>query len=90
MIDRPPRRRLEKAPDPISDSKKQGLDAVGVDGPFSARPGEHGEVTILRRDQRDGVALIVDELRRRQMTGSAKIRRGHRRRNRALDRLGEN
>ena len=56
--------------------EQQRLDAVGVDHVLARRPGEHGEAPVLRRDQRDRVALIVDELRGREMAGAAQLRSG--------------
>ena len=35
-----------------------------VDHVLARRPGEDGEVSVLRGDERDGVLLIVRELRR--------------------------
>src|ERR671924_1381028 len=45
-----------------------------VHGPFARRPGEDREASVLRRDERDRVALIVNELRGRQMARTAKRR----------------
>ena len=48
-----------------------------VDHVLARRPGEHGEASVLRRDQRDRVALIVDELRGRQVPRAAERRGMH-------------
>ncbi len=40
---------------------------------FTRRPREYCEAPVLRRDQGQGISLIVDELGRRQMTSSAMV-----------------
>jgi len=45
-----------------------------VDHRLARRPGEDGKAPVLRRDEGDRVALIVDELRRGQVSGAAKLR----------------
>jgi hypothetical protein len=42
--------------------QQQRLDAVRVDHVDAGRPCEHGKAAVLARDERDRVALIVDEL----------------------------
>ena len=64
------------------------LDAVRVDHRFARRPREDGEAAVLRRDERDRVALIVDELRGRQVPGASELRRMDERGHAAFDRLG--
>ena len=51
-----------------------------VDHVFALGPREHREASVLRRDQRHGVALIVHELRGRQMPRAAQAGRMHERR----------
>ena len=46
-----------------------------VDHVLAGRPGEDGEAAILRGDERDRVALVVDELRGRQVARAAELRR---------------
>ena len=60
-----------------------------VDHVLAQRPLEHGEAAVLRRDERDGVPLILRELRRRQVSRAAELRRMHEHRLGAFDRLGE-
>jgi len=57
---------------PARRSQQQRLDAMRVDPCLTGRPCEDGEMAILRRHQRDAVALILNELRRREVPGSAK------------------
>ena len=54
-------------------SHQQSLDAMRVDHPFTGRPREDSEASILRRDQGQGIALIVYELGSREMPGSAEV-----------------
>ena len=54
-------------------SEQQRLDAMGVHHVLARRPGEDREVPVLRRNERDGVALVVDELRGRQMPRPAEL-----------------
>lgn len=53
------------------------------------RPCEHRESTILRRNECQGIALVVDELRSRQVPRSADLHRGNERRNIPYDRLDD-
>src|SRR5947199_10627340 len=69
--------------------EQQRLDAVCVDHVLARRPGEDREVPILRRHERDGIALILDELRGRQMPCAAELARVADGRNDALDQLGD-
>src|SRR4029077_16708140 len=48
---------------------------MGVYHLFAWRPGEHSEATVLRGHQRQRIALIVNELRCRQVSGAAILRR---------------
>ena len=45
--------------------QQQRLHTVSVNHPFARRPGEDREAAVLRRHERDSVALILGELRRR-------------------------
>ena len=36
-------------------------------------PGENGKLTVLRRDERHGVLLVMHKLRGREMAGAAKV-----------------
>jgi membrane-associated phospholipid phosphatase len=49
----------------IRASEQQRFHPVSVDFRFGRRPLEHGEAAVLRGDERDGIVLIVDELRGR-------------------------
>src|SRR5690349_7206434 len=40
-------------------------------------PGENGELTVLGRDKRHGVSLIMHKLRGREMAGAANVGRIH-------------
>ena len=60
-----------------------------VDGVLARRPREHREVAVLRGDQRQRVALIVDELRRRQVARAAEPGRMDGFRHAADTRLGD-
>ena len=71
-----------------SNSEQQRVDAVRVHELFTRRPLEDREAAVLRRDQRHRVALIVHELRRRQVPRPAQLRRRRARRRAAFDRLG--
>ncbi len=51
--------------------QQQSVDSMCVDHLFTRRPGEDCEATVLRRYQGQRVALILDELRRRQVSGPA-------------------
>jgi hypothetical protein len=66
---------------------QQRFDAMGVDHRLARRPGEDGKTPVLRRDEGDRVALIVDELRRGQVSGAAELRRMDDRGDPALDRF---
>ena len=56
---------------------------------LARRPDEHGKTTILRRDQRDGVALVKHELCRCEMARPAEQRRMNDRRFAPFDWLGD-
>ena len=62
---------------------------MSVNRVFTGRPREHRESAVLRRHERDRVALIVDELRGREMTGTAERGRVHLLRLVALDRFSQ-
>src|SRR4051812_42338454 len=70
-------------------SQQQRLDAVRMHHVLARRPGEHREVSVLRGDERDRVALIVDELRGGEVPRAAEQRRMHDARHESLDRLGD-
>src|SRR5688572_31669386 len=53
--------------------QQQGLDSMGVNGTVARRPRKDREAAVLRGDQRYGAALIVDELRRGEMTRAAEL-----------------
>src|SRR6266480_2535029 len=59
---------------PARRSQQQRLDAMRVDPCLTGRPCEDGEMPVLRRHQRDAVALILNELRRRKVPCSPKRR----------------
>ena len=44
-----------------------------MDHVFARRPGEDGELAVWGCHQRHGVALVVNELRRRKMTRTAEL-----------------
>jgi hypothetical protein len=44
--------------------QQQRLDAMCVDHLFARGPGKDGEAPVLRCDERNGVVLILRELRR--------------------------
>ena len=46
---------------------------MGVDHLFARRPGKHREAPILRGDKRERVVLIVNKLRRRQVSRAAML-----------------
>ena len=48
---------------------------MGVDHRLAPRPREEGKVAVLRGDERDAVALILDELRGRQVSCSPELGR---------------
>ena len=54
----------------------------------AGRPFEDRETAVLRRDERGGIALIVDELRGGEMPRPAELIRIDRRRRAAFDGLG--
>src|ERR1044071_5502426 len=54
-------------------SDEQHFYAVRMNALFARRPCEHRKTSILRRNERNRVVLIVDELRRRQMPCSAEL-----------------
>src|SRR4029079_18646232 len=58
-----------------------------VDAIFAWRPGEYGELPVLRRHERNRIALIVNELRSGQMTRAAELGRAKHHKLTALDRL---
>ena len=62
---------------------------MGVHLLLARRPGEDGEAAVLRRDQRERVALIVHELRRGQVPRAAELRGVDDRGVAAFDRLGD-
>src|SRR3712207_7646402 len=43
--------------------------------PYTTLFRSQGDSPVLRRDERQGVALVVDELRGRQVPGAAELRR---------------
>ena len=57
--------------------QQQRFDAVRVHHRFARRPRKDREAAVLRRDERHRVALIVHELRGRQMPRAAELRRMH-------------
>ncbi len=69
--------------------REQRVDAVRVHEFLARRPLEDREPAVLRRHQRDGVALIVHELRRRQMPRAAELRGRGPRRHAAFNGLGD-
>src|SRR5512139_929803 len=69
-------------------SEQQDFNAVRMHGVFTRRPRKDREVPILGCDERDGVALILHELRGRQVTRAADLPRVNALRNTAFDRLG--
>src|SRR5262249_2008395 len=69
--------------------QKQRLDPVRVHHILARRPGKHREPAVLRGDERHGVPLVVHELRRRQVPGTAQDGRMDHARHEALDRLGD-
>ena len=69
--------------------KQQRVDAMRVHELLARRPLEDREAAVLRRDQRHRVALIVHELRGRQMPRAAQLRRCGARRRAAFHRLGD-
>src|SRR5436309_13745698 len=73
----------------IAPLQQQRLDAVRMDHVLARRPGEDGEVPVLRRHERDGIALILDELCRGQMPRAAELARVHDSGNAAFDRFGD-
>ena len=54
---------------------KQRVDAMRVHEVLARRPLEDREAAVLRRHQRHRVALIVDELRGREVPRAAELRR---------------
>src|SRR4051794_37169060 len=76
---------------PLAKSKglqQEGLDTVGVDHLLAGRPGKDRETAVLRRDERDAVALIVCELRGGQVTRPTEVRGIELERGAADNRLG--
>ena len=53
--------------------QQQRLHAVGVHHPDAGRPLEHGEAAVLGGDKRHRIALILHELRRREMPRAAEL-----------------
>src|SRR5688572_14953937 len=53
--------------------QKQSVHPVGVHHLLAGRPSKYREASVLRSDQSKGVALIVNKLRGRQMTGAAVV-----------------
>src|ERR1041385_8865170 len=70
-------------------SQQKRLDAVRVHHLLAGRPGEDREATILRGDERHGVALILYELRRGHVSRAAELHGLDDRRGVADDRLGQ-
>ena len=68
--------------------EQQRLDAIRVNRVFERRPGENRKTAILRSNQRNGVDLILSELRRRQVPGAAELRGMDDAGNRSFNRLG--
>src|SRR5206468_12880264 len=69
--------------------QQQRLDAMRVDHLLEWGPGKDREASILGCDERERVALILDELRGREMSGATELGRVHDRRRAAFDRFGD-
>ena len=59
-----------------------------VNHALARRPRENSEAPVLRRDERDGVSLVVHELRRGEVPRAAERRRMADRWRATFDRLG--
>ncbi len=57
----------------MDDLHQQRIHAMGMNHAFARRPCEDGEAAILRRHQPQRVSLVVDKLRRRQMSRAAML-----------------
>ena len=64
--------------------KQQRVDAMRVHELLALRPLEDREASVLRRDERHRITLIVHELRGRQVPRAAQLRRRRARRRRCL------